>query len=391
MSLRFLRSWPSLMLLLILAGTVLVFAMVTFRGDVAGRAMSASYSDCSSTFLVSECEAAKATSSRQTEPPAPDGTAVFPDAACNGLVRTNFQLYRELTNHFETKGALASIVLMVVDERGDPVPSANVSVCFSTPGGNGEQVVRIGMTDEAGRFYAEGISCWDVAWMIDKQGFYASSSNLLLRPFLSASGRKDGRWFQAPYPVPAILVRQESPHKMLFRDVKLPLPPPGQTIGFDLREGVPTPPHGPGSHIDVEITALSDSDEWKARSQKDRQSTIRLFFPGKDNGGILTSVDETSELHTPRFSPDDGYSSSLESTIRVTDGRLSKRDMIRPDQYILFRTRSEHLPDGSWTNGLFGKMRGDWYVNGPKRLLCFRIWTNEEIGNRNLEDTSGWW
>ena len=71
-------------------------------------------------------------------------------------------------------------------------------------------------------------------------------------------------------------------------------------------------------------------------------------------------------------------------TIMMPDGHTAM-------WFILFRIRSERSPDGSPTNGLFGKMRGDWYVNGPKRLLRFRIWTNEEVGNRNLEDTSGWW
>lgn len=321
----------------------------------------------------------------------PPESSVFSDAACNGLVRDDFQSYRELVNHFETKGALASIVLAVVDENGNPVSSANVRVSFTRPGDDGEYSVKSGKTDKEGRFSAEGLSCWKVAWYVEKAGFYSYSSNLLLRPFLSASGKNEGRWFQAPYPVQAILLKKETPHEMLFRDVKVPLPPPGQAIGFDLLEGVPTPPHGPGTHIDVEITADFNPDDWKPRSRKDRKSTIRLSFPGKDNGGVLIPVDEASEMHNPRFSPNNGYFSSLESTVRVENGRLSKRDMIHSDQYILFRTRSEHLPDGTLTNGLFGKMRGDWYVNGPKRLLCFRIWVNEEVGNRNLEDTSGWW
>ncbi|MBR1608058.1 MAG: hypothetical protein IJ678_00405 [Kiritimatiellae bacterium] len=32
---------------------------------------------------------------------------VFPDAACCGLIRDDFRLYRDLVAHFETKGALA--------------------------------------------------------------------------------------------------------------------------------------------------------------------------------------------------------------------------------------------------------------------------------------------
>lgn len=336
-------------------------------------------------------EMGEVASIQQSEPLRTPESPVFPDAACNGLVKDDFQLYRELINHFETKGALASIVVIVVDENGNPVPSADVRVSFTRPGSESGHTVKSGTTDKNGRFPAEGLSCWNVIWDAEKDGFYSYSSNLLLRPFLSASGKSEGRWFQAPYSVRAILVRRETPHEMRFHDVKLPLPPPGQSIGFDLLEGVPTPPHGSGKQTDVEITAIFDPDDWKPRSRKDRESTVRLFFPGKDNGGVLTPMDESSELHTPRLSPNDGYASSLESIIRVADGRLSERDMIHPDQYILFRIRSERSPDGSPTNGLFGKMRGDWYVNGPKRLLRFRIWTNEEVGNRNLEDTSGWW
>lgn len=368
-----------------------VFFMLSIRMNKTNVGEPAKYPKPESEIAIRERELVEKKDIRKTElSPSPE-SPVFPDAACNGLVDADFQLYRKLVNEFETKGALASVVVIVVDGDGNPVPSANVRVFFMRPGGKGDYSVKSGMTGADGRFRSQGLSCWDVVWNVEKQGYYSYSSNLLLRPFLSASGKNAGHWFRSPYSVQAVLEKQETPHEMVFRNVKLPLPPPGETVGFDCLEGIPTPPHGTGKHADVEFSAVFDPDEWKPRSVQDRESVVRISFPGNGDGGMLTPVDEFSELHSPRLSPDDGYSGLLESTIRVVGGKYSKRDMIQPDQYILFRIRSELLPDGSTTNGLFGKMRGDWYVNGPKRLLGFRIWTNEEPGNRNLEDTSGWW
>lgn len=326
------------------------------------------------------------------EPQAEDTFPIYADTIWNQEFRAeNPKAFNDILDEFEARGALAPVSLTAIDEYGSPIPGASVRMSFSSPDGIDNPVIRSGTTDATGRFAAEARSIWSVGWIVEKEGFYSFRSNMVLRPYASIQGGKDRRWFRSPFPVVAILREKRNPHEMVFRNVKLPLPPPGETVGFDCLEGIPTPPHGTGKHADVEFSAVFDPDEWKPRSVQDRESVVRISFPGNGDGGMLTPVDEFSELHSPRLSPDDGYSGLLESTIRVVGGKYSKRDMIQPDQYILFRIRSELLPDGSTTNGLFGKMRGDWYVNGPKRLLGFRIWTNEEPGNRNLEDTSGWW
>ncbi|MBR1608057.1 MAG: carboxypeptidase regulatory-like domain-containing protein [Kiritimatiellae bacterium] len=281
--------------------------------------------------------------------------------------------------------------MTVSDEDGHPVPSATVSLSFSRPGGEGEYSTIRGTTGADGLFRADGISCWDVVWRAEKKGYYSFSSNLVLRPFLSVSGKDSGRWFRSPYPLQAILAKKGNPHEMRFHDVEIPLPAHGETVGFDCLEGLPTPPHGKGKRVDVEFSDVSGTDAWKPRSRKNCEATVRISFPGPRNGGRTVPVDPSSESHSPRFAPDDGFSGVLESTVRIVEGKYSDRDVIPPDQYILFRIRNESLPDGTATNGLFGKMRGYWEASGPKRILRFKIWTNDEPGNRNLEDTSGWW
>lgn len=319
-------------------------------------------------------------------------SAIYSDTIWDKEFRANRPKdFDNILTGFEVRGALSPIVLTAIDEKGSPVPGASVRLSFSSPDGIDNPVVRSGTTDAAGRFETEERSIWSVGWIVEKDGFYSARSNMVLRPYASLQGWEAGRWFRSPFPVIALLREKRTPHEMVFHNVRLPLPPPGETVGFDCLEGTPTPPHGTGKHVDIEFSAFFDPDEWGPRSVQDRESVVRISFPGNGNGGAVMPVDESSELHTPRLSPDDGYSDMLESTIRVADGQFSKREMIQPDQYILFRIRNEVLSDGSATNGLFGKMRGDWYVNGPKRLLCFRIWTNEEPGNQNLEDTSGWW
>ena len=288
---------------------------------------------------------------------------------------------------FESDGAVAAVSLKVVDEAGKPVPSANVKMSFTTPGGDGKYKSNTGLTDNEGQFVSEGRTCWNVVWRVEKTGYHTCWSNLYLRPYISVQGRSEGKWFRAPYPVTAVLRKKISPHKMRVYDGDVSLPLTGDSIGFDLVDGKPTPPHGKGRHCDVEFSAIHNPDEWKRGNKADRVSIVKIAFQGGGNGGIIVTKDEFCDLDTPRDAPDDGYETLLESTTTFIGGKYSETGRIHPNQYIIFKIRGENDGDG---NGHYGKIQGDWHVNGPRRELWFRIWINEEPGNRNLEYDSGW-
>lgn len=324
--------------------------------------------------------------------PKVDGTAssvtrspLYEELATDRLSRENPQAYDYLLNDFETDGALAQVSLSVIDEDEKPVPEASVKMSFTIPGGEGEYKSNTGLTDNEGLFVSEGITCWNVVWRVEKQDYHACWSNLVLRPYMSVQGRREGKWFRAPFPVTAVLRKKISPHKMRVYDGDISLPLSGDTIGFDLVDGKPTPPHGEGRHCDVEFSAIHNPNEWKRGNKADRVSIVKIAFQGGGNGGIIVKKDEFCDLDTPRDAPDDGYETSLESTTTFIGGKYSETGRIQPNQYIIFKIRGENGGDG---NGYYGKIQGDWHVNGPRRELWFRVWINDEPGNRNLEINS---
>lgn len=311
---------------------------------------------------------------------------LYDEPASGGLTRATVPDFRELVHEFESEGALAQIKLTVFDENGNPVPSARVKMTFATPGGDGRRSEKTGMTDSNGIFLGENESCWDVAWRVEKDGYHACWSNLCLRPYVSVQGRKAGKWFRSPFPVTAVLREKYRPHEMVVYDGILHLPENGDAVGFDLAAGSPVQPSGQGTVPDVEFSALHEAEKWKRVDKSERISQVRIAFPGKGNGGILIPKDDYCALDTPRDAPDCGYEPELLSTTRFADGKYSEREMIPSNVYILFRIRSAEDRNGVVTNGYYGKMKGDWYVNGPRRQLWFRVWINAVPGDRNLED-----
>ena len=313
----------------------------------------------------------------------------YPDSIWGKFREENPRRFHEILNDFETKGALAPISLFVCDEDGNPVPEAKVRFSFSAPKGLDHDKRVFGITDENGHFSAEERSIWAVGWRVEKEGYYAAYSNLELRAYATVQGWKERRWFRAPFPATAIL-RKKRPHKMLFREIEERMPSAEVKMGFDLVEGKPTPPHGDG-HISDVVFYEEVGGPWGLRSTDDRFSSLHMKFPGDGNGVAKFPMDDTSDLKSPRLAPEVGYSPGIESVSRVVNGRYTEKDMIPPKEYLVVRIRCLLSDDGIVTNAIYGKLRGYWYVNGPKRLVSFRAWMNEEAGNRNLEDSSGWW
>lgn len=316
-------------------------------------------------------------------------SAKYADSIWGKFREENPGRFHEILNDFETKGALAPIRLFVCDEDGKPVSDAKVRFSFSTPEGLGHDKRVFGKTDETGYISAEELSIWAVGWRVEKDGYYSAYSNLVLRTCATVQGWENRRWFRRHFPVNALL-RKKSPHEMSYHDVELSLPPVGEKIGFDLVEGKPTPPYGVGRVSDV-VLCNEAQGKWEPRSTEDRHSSVHMAFPGNGNGVVQFPMDETSDLKSPRLAPETGYRSTIESVCRVVNGHYTEKDMIPPKDYLVVRIRCLLSDDGIVTNAIYGKMRGYWYVNGPKRLVSFRTWMNEETGNRNLEDTSGWW
>ncbi len=384
-----LTSFPILVILLL----CLCFLRISRTSCISeghGEKRVAVHEENSSSLPVakdkSQVETAK---SSGTMPNDSEAMALYPDSIWGKFREENPSRFHEILNDFETKGALAPISLLVCDEDGNPVPEAKVRFSFSTSEGLDHDKRVFGITDETGRFSAEERSIWAVGWRVEKDGYYSNYSNFTLQSYATVQGWKDRRWFRRHFHAKALL-RKKSPHEMAYHDIELSLPPAGEKIGFDLVEGKPTPPYGVGRVSDIVLFQESQV-KWEPRSTEDRFSSVHIVLPGEGNGVVRFSMDETSDLKSPRLAPETGYNSAIESVSQVLNGRYTEKDLISPKEYLVVKIRSSLSVDGIVTNAIYGKIRGYWHVNGPKRLISFRTWMNKEAGNRNLEDASGWW
>lgn len=331
-----------------------------------------------------------------SEIPANDSTmqkvfrlVAYPDSIWGQFRAQNNDRFHEILHGFETKGARAPIDLFVCDESGTPMPGACVRLSWSAKDGIDHETKIFGTTDASGHFSAEENSIWLVGWRVEKDGYYSAYSNLELRAYASLQGWKEGRWFREPFPATVVL-RKKSPHKMPFREIKVQLPPVGIKIGFDLVEGKPTPPYGDGNTRDIVIWEQRRGN-FDPRSTDDWFASLHLEFPGDGNGVAKFKMDDCSDLKCPRFAPENGYAPKLESAVRTLNGQYTESNRVQSDEYLVVRIRSETSTEGTITNAIFGKLRGEWRVNGPKRLLSFRSWMNPNSNDRNLEDSSGRW
>lgn len=315
--------------------------------------------------------------------------ATYPDSIWGQFRAKNNARFNEILHGFETKGALAPIDLFVCDENGDPIPGASVRFSWSTTAGIDHDKNIFGTTDESGHFSAEERSIWMVGWRVEKDGYYTAYSNLVLQTYATVQGWKERRWFRAPFPATAVL-HKKTHHKMTFRKIKVHLPPVGVKLGFDLVEGKPTPPYGEGKVRDI-VFYEERGGNFDSRSTEDWFASLYIEFPGEGNGVARFKMDDCSDLKCPRFAPERGYAPAIKSVGRALNGHYTDNGRIPSDDYLVVKIRSSTSANGTSTNAIFGKTRGEWRVNGPKRVLKFWSWMNEEPGDRNLEDNSGRW
>ncbi len=289
-----------------------------------------------------------------------------------------------LLDGFEREGADAEFFLLVVDEDGNPLTNANITVSRTI--GDGEEPNDYGRTDGSGLFHFNGMSNWAVGWCVRCDGFYESSSNMVLRQFATESGWKERRWFKHPPTIKVTLKRMFRPHTMPYRNYMLTFPSNYSPICVDLCSGQAFCSPKTNAHFDV--CFKSDPIIWE---EDNSTRTLSLEFPNPGDGAVLVHHDGNSILHSPRFAPQTGYVNRWYSTMTIGQGRAEKEKMISSEDYLLFRIRSEMSDSGEVTNALYGKMRGDWFVNGKQRILRFKTWINEECNDTNLEDLSGRW
>jgi hypothetical protein len=275
----------------------------------------------------------------------------------------------------------AKVTLMVVDDNGQPVSSAKVGVGFDGPGG--KYTGKNGITGEDGLFTAVGECLGKIQYSAEKPGYYSSN--------YSYSFKSMGKFHWEPWnPTFNVLLRKiEDPVQMYVRDTLksiIEIPVIDKEVGFDLIIFDWVTPYGNGKNADFVFKL-----ERNVVDRMDFDATLTMKFLGKHTGiqPHKESRLDGSQLHLPRYAPDDGYQDELvlrkwrnpaESSIR------RNFNFNEDDMNYFFRVRSE-VKNGNLIKAMYGKIQGPIefsVVHSKTAKIYFKYYLNPDY-TLNLE------
>ena len=288
----------------------------------------------------------------------------------------------------EENGAEVSVLLRVVDESGKAIPGVDVTAFFSIGEHRRWKHEKKYITDSGGKTLISGRSLWSCGLSISKRGYYNGVTNILLGSYASRESLGKGRWSSIPIDVSMTMMEEQRPHEMDFAEHRISLPSDSEWYAYDLLRKSLLPPHGTGEVSDI---VFWSDPPIPLQTQTDSSRALKMAFPGISNGAVLCSENSSSRLRSPRMAPALGYTNELESAICIVNGKYANDHFIPKNQYLVIRIRSILDSKGEVCQSVYGKLRGDWFSNGPERIVSFRSWINSEPNETNLEDTSGYW
>jgi len=277
-------------------------------------------------------------------------------------------------------------VLRCVDQDGQAVSNATVMSGVSLDGNPETTTQMNGKTDTNGCFVVDGKSNGELGCYCKKIGFYDTCETIRLEQFPGAfvSG---GRWQPYGATNTVVLKRKVNPVAMYCKTVNVALPIKGQDFGFDCKVGDLVKPYGSGSEPDF---ILNYSLVYDTNSVWNATNHLYISFT-PPNGAIVLKADESSQMRTVYAAPENGYGRQIVFYYKgETKLRREKKEFLA-DEYIVFKSRTEHAANGCETNMHFGKIisRGFWYgenlKDGVGGGVVFSYFWNPTPNDRNLE------
>jgi hypothetical protein len=257
--------------------------------------------------------------------------------------------------------------ITVVDESGQRVPGANVSVIFSafTSAYKRLSTNISGLSDGDGVFHASSVDTGaaDMLFRATKAGYYATAQPYDLGDYYSV-----GRWSPE---IKLALKKIGNPIAMYAKRVDSHPPATGKPIGFDLTTGDWVAPNGTGRTTD--LIFLWDYTE---RSRLDYDGKLTVSFPNRGDGIQEFSIEGGSDLRSPHEAPGSGYHPTVDRVNISHPGETAKWDY-NPNRNYFFRIRTILDEKGNVKSAQYGKIYGDF--------MHFTYYLNPTPNDRNVE------
>lgn len=261
---------------------------------------------------------------------------------------------------------LARVSARVLDEQGNPLSGAMVSLSFSEPRSGSSTVKKRGLTDTNGEFSGEGYSDGVLGTLCTKDGYY-----LGMVPIPGFKNAVDKQWQPWNATYTTVLRKIEKPIPMYARIAVVNVPIQGKPCGYDLKEGDWVAPWGKGLIGDLVFTVES-----RYTNYNHFDASMKLAFSNPLDGiqpADLTPEYAYSEFIWHRQAPATGYLPSYEQEkgmpgkhyqIPSAPGIRRLEDVEKQKFYFRVRTVEK---GGKIASALYGKLAAGFEMRIPNQ------------------------
>lgn len=283
-------------------------------------------------------------------------------------------------------GAMADVRIKVVDDLGEAVPDATISVTFYTAP---EKVdVKRGKTDAQGYFSAKGRCIGEAHTWIRKDGYYETKADPKFRILSDKEAEQQRKWSNGTVETVAVLKKKRNPISLNFSHKQYwAFPVTNEVFFLDLESCEWCPPYGKGKHKDMSLLYEAiehPEDGWGATYW----NKLTLSMPNVVDGFYSMKAEPSSQfLYAYHANTNAVFSKSLVLERERKNDHMIKKVLPAENEYFIFRTRTETNELGQVTHANYGRI-------GEKLNLAIglsvKTWFNPKDNDTNLEDSRAW-
>jgi hypothetical protein len=273
----------------------------------------------------------------------------------------------------------ARLTFRVVNEDGQPVPTASVRGYFENPrAADYAGDIFDKRTDRNGEAVAKGAVFGFVeGWVLCDRHY--KTSYRFANPHAPKSAGQPNAWPEWVATNTVVLKRIRNPVPMYVKKIDGPFPARDVFVGYDMVTGDWMPPYGRGRETDMEVRysqiVISTN---RLGDPMESDGTLVLRF-SRDGDGILQSFLDTtsgSAYQTLYAAPADGYVKEVTYRRRRTIGRPLETNS-DPNHSHYFRVRTVRDGNGNIIKAMYGKFMGS--------MSAQRLYYLNPDGTRNVE------
>lgn len=276
----------------------------------------------------------------------------------------------------------AKVTAKAVDEQGNPISGANVSISFMKAKEREWGMTtydKDGKSDNDGLYSASGEGTQSVSIFVTKDGYYPSGDGVKL----TSSSFLLNRWEPWNPTIEVVLKKKRNPVPMIIKGTDWVIVPKLDTpVGFDLEKGDWVAPYGNGTVSDFVFKFQSN-----IKAYREYDLAMQLNFSNALDGIQEWEVSrkEQSYFKWPYEAPTDGYKGSLTRKIHKIPGKTETN--INRDAKYIFRVRTKVDDKGRIISAKYGKVSSEFELSpeGSNCMIRFFYYFNPDT-TRNLEE-----